>query len=392
MNRPIGLGVIGLGRAFTLMLPTWTADERITLVAGFDPRESARQAFADTLGGTACDSAEAVCAHPGVEWVYVASPHGLHAQHVLLAARQGKHVLVEKPMALTLSDCAQMIQACEDAGTHLVIGHSHSFDAPVLLARRLIDSQAFGHVRMIQAMQYTDFLYRPRRPEELQTDQGGGVVFSQAIHQMDVVRMLAPGPARSVRAITGRWDPQRPTEGAYSALVTFADGAWASLTYSGHGFFDTDAWMNGCGELGMPKDPTSHAATRQRHSAMADENAEALAKAERNFGGKNFTGLPTQPPRHHQHFGPVIVSCDHADLQLLPNGVMVHDVHGTQLHALPAPTVPRQEVVDEIWAASRHGQRPVHDGRWSMATLEACLAVLESSSTGRDIILRHQVP
>ena len=57
--------------------------------------------------------------------------------------------------------------------------------------RAIIDSGAFGAVRMIQAFYYTDFLYRPRRPEELDTTRGGGVVWSQAAHQVDIVRLLA---------------------------------------------------------------------------------------------------------------------------------------------------------------------------------------------------------
>jgi phthalate 4,5-cis-dihydrodiol dehydrogenase len=392
MKPPIGLGVIGMGRAFTLMLPTWAADARIRLIAAHDPRPSACLAFQETLGGTACQRPEEVCAHPDVEWVYVASPHAMHVEHVLLAARYGKHVLVEKPMALNLADCEAMIKACQHAGTHLVVGHSHSFDAPVRLAQQLIASGQWGRVRMIQALQYTDFLYRPRRPEELQTALGGGVVFSQAAHQVDVVRLLAGTPARSVRAITGSWDTRRPTEGAYSALLTFDDGVWANLTYNGYGFFDTDVWMHGVGELGTPKLPSAHSATRRKHAQMIDEAAEALAKAERNFGGRDYAGIDTVAPANYQHFGPVLVSCEKADLQLLPNGVMVMDASGAELHGLPPPTVARQEVVDEMWAVARLGQTPLHDGKWSMATLEVCLALLESSTLGKDIILCAQTP
>lgn len=391
MSKPIGLGVIGLGRAFTLMLPTWLGDPRVRLIAGYDPREHARQAFTQQLGGAACPDAEAVCVHPHVEWVYVASPHGLHVEHVLLAARHGKHVLVEKPMAITLADAQTMIDASEQACTHLIVGHSHSFDAPVLQARDMIDSGNWGRVRMIQSLQYTDFLYRPRRPEELQTALGGGVVFSQAAHQIDVIRLLAGGMARTVRAITGRWDPARPTEGAYSALMTFDEGVWASLTYNGYGRFDSDLWMNGIGELGMPKNPLAHSKTLERYQDTVDEAAEAEAKAQRNFGGRHDPGLPRQTPLHHQHFGPVIVSCDRADLQLTPSGLVVHDRHGVHMHELPAPSVPRQDVVDEIWAVGREGRPALHHGRWSMATLEACLAILESAANGRDIILDHQV-
>ena len=130
-HRKLRLGVAGLGRAFSVMLPTFTGDPRVTLVAAADPRPEARQRFAADFGGKGYETVEELCADPTVEVVYVATPHQFHAQHAALAARHGKHLLVEKPMALTLDDCAAMIAAARSAGVHLVVGHSHSFDAPM---------------------------------------------------------------------------------------------------------------------------------------------------------------------------------------------------------------------------------------------------------------------
>lgn len=389
--EPIRIGVLGLGRAFTLMLPTWRDDPRVRLVAAFDPRPKARAAFAQHFGGTAHDCAQGLCADPAVQWVYVATPHQLHAEHVCLAAQSGKHVLVEKPMALSLDETDRMIDACQRAGTHLMVGHSHSFDAPVLLARQLIDSGRYGAVRMIHAMQYTDFLYRPRRPEELDTEQGGGVIFSQAAHQVDVVRLLGGGRVARVRAMTGRWDPSRPTEGAYSALLAFETGAFASLTYNGYGHYDSDVLMDGMGELGQVKDPTAHTQTRARHASMRDELAEATAKAERNFGGQNWQPPAVQTPQASQHFGPTIVSCERADLRLTPWGVQVIDASGIHHVAATLPAVARGEVIDELWATDRQASPPLHSGAWSRATLEVCLALLQSQRDGADVLLTRQV-
>ncbi|MGA1315642.1 MAG: Gfo/Idh/MocA family protein [Rubrivivax sp.] len=400
MNRrddasPIRVGVLGLGRGFTLMVPTFERDPRVRLVAGHDPRPGARAALQTHFGARTPGSVEAVCADPDVELVYVATPHGLHAEHVALAAGHGKHVLVEKPMALTLADCTRMIAACEQAGTHLIVGHSHSFDAPVVRARALIDSGEVGAVRMIHAMQYTDFLYRPRRPEELDTAQGGGVTFSQAAHQVDIVRLLGGGRVTRVRAYTGAWDASRPTEGAYSALLGFDGGAFASLTYSGYAHYDSDELMGGIGELGGPKAPDTHRQTRTRWQARleagGDEAVEAQAKAERNFGGSQYQPAPAGAPAACQHFGPVIVSCDRADLRLQPDGVDVIDRHGTRRVAAPIPDVPRAEVVDELWAVLRQGMAPRHDGAWSRATLAVCLALLASQRLGADVVPEHQV-
>lgn len=391
IHPPVRFGVLGMGRAFTLMLPTFLGDPRLKLVAAFDPRVSARSAFESVFGGKACATEEEVCTDPEVEWIYVATPHQLHTRHVEMAAAHGKHVLVEKPLSITLGDGIRMVEACRKAGVWLVVGHSHSFNTPVLHARQLIAEGRYGKVRMIEALQYTDFLYRPRRPEELDTQQGGGVVFSQAAHQVDMVRLLGGGLVDSVRARLGRWDPARPTEGAYSALLSFREGAFASLSYNGYGFFDTDRWMDGTGEMGTPKAPDAHQQTRARLSKATDEAAEVALKAERNFGGSAFTRPILTPPAAFQHFGPVIVSCDHADLRLTPSGVEVNDGHGTQLAAAPLPSVPRAEVIDEVWRAGREGHPPLHDGRWSLATLEVCLAMLASDASGQDAPLRHQV-
>src|SRR5688572_28166946 len=169
MAQTLRLGVAGLGRAFTLMLPTFVADPRVTLAGAADPRAEARERFAAEFGAAAYESVEELCADTGIDAVYVATPHGLHAQHVALAAAHGKHVLVEKPMAITLAECEAMIAATQSAGVKLIVGHSHSFNAPILQARRLINSGRFGPVRMITALNFTDFLYRPRRPEALDT-------------------------------------------------------------------------------------------------------------------------------------------------------------------------------------------------------------------------------
>src|SRR5205085_24748 len=162
--------------------------------------------------------------------VYIASPHRFHVDHVKLAAQHRKHILLEKPMALSLQDGREMIEAAKQANIKLLVGHSHSYDLPYLRTREMIRSGGYGPVRMINALNFTDFLYRPRRPEELDTKAGGGVVFSQAAHQVDIVRLLSGSKATSVRAFTGNWDASRPTEGAYNAQISFEDGSFASLT------------------------------------------------------------------------------------------------------------------------------------------------------------------
>jgi phthalate 4,5-cis-dihydrodiol dehydrogenase len=392
--RKLKLGIAGLGRGFTVMLPTLALHKRLEVVAAVDTRPAAGVCFEADFGGTTYDNVEAMCVEADIDAVYVATPHQFHAEHTEIAARAGKHILVEKPMALTIEDCTRMIDAAAAAGVHLLVGHSHSYDAPILEARRLIQTGDYGPPRLIAAMNYTDFIYRPRRPEELDTAQGGGVVFSQAAHQIDIARLLGGGMVETVYATTGNYDPDRPTEGLYSALLKFADGTVANLTYSGYGHFDSDEFTGWRGESGAMKDPANYGAARRALSEIGDMDAEAALKADRAYGGPAGASAPTTSPedRLHEHFGLFVVSCARGDIRPGPDGVRVYADEGIESFRLAPPAVPRSEVIDELCAAVFDDVAPLHSGAWGRATLEVCHAVLQSANDGREVHLTQQVP
>lgn len=393
-GRPLRLGVAGLGRGFMLMLPTLALHPKLHLVAAADPRREARDQFAQDFGGRAYATVAELCADPNVEAVYIATPHQFHVEHVQAAARGSKHVLVEKPMALTLAECEAMIEATARAGVRMLVGHSHSFDAPYLRTRAIIESGAMGAVRMISALNYTDFLYRPRRPEELDTSRGGGVVHSQGAHQIDIVRLIGGGRVRSVRSATGAWDPARPTEGAYSAFLDFEDGAFATMTYSGYAHFDTDEFQGWVGELGQRREQTVYGAARALLRQVASPEAESALKNTRAYGATQSSRASVVAAggqgRLHNHFGLVIASCERGDLRPMPNGVAVYG-EARSFEELPPPSVPRAEVINELYDAVVDRRVPLHSGQWGMATLEVCLAILRSAAEGREVRVRHQV-
>jgi phthalate 4,5-cis-dihydrodiol dehydrogenase len=378
--RKLNVGAAGLGRAFAFMAPSFAADRRVALVAGADPRHEARKRFCDEFSAKAYDSVDELCADPAVEVVYIATPHQFHAAQACLAASRGKHVLVEKPMALSVEECRAMVDAARAARVHLVVGHSHSFDAPALLARKLIRSNAFGPLRMITALNYTDFLYRPRRAEELDAAKGGGAVMNQGAHHDDVVRLLADGTVKSVRATTGSWDAARPVEGAYAALLTLADGACATISYSGYAHFDSDELAGWIGEGGQRKDPAAYGAARKELAGN-----EAAAKKERNYGGAQFSA-PAKAEAH-PHFGLLIASCEKADLRPTPEGVWIYADREKRLERIEPPAVPRAGVIDELYAAVVEGRPPLRDGAWGLATVEVCLAMLRSAREAREVPL-----
>jgi phthalate 4,5-cis-dihydrodiol dehydrogenase len=388
--RKLRLGVAGLGRAFTIMVPTFSLDERIELIAAADPRNEARRRFAEDFGARVYASVEELCADAEIDAIYIATPHQLHAAHVCAAAAAGKHVLVEKPLGVTILDCRAMVDAAAAAKVHLIVGHSHSFDTPYRHVRDIIAGGEVGKLGMITAFNFTDFMYRPRRPEELITVQGGGVLFSQGAHQIDIVRLIGGGRVRSVRAFTGIWDRSRAAEGAYAALLEFEDGAFATAVYNGYGHFDSDEFDGWVGEMGQAKDRSGYGAGR-RVLAAKTAAQEAALKAARNYGGAEYKPAPAGAARLHQHFGTLLASCEHADLRPTPEGVLVYGDFERRLDKIAVPTVPRAEVIDELYAAVVLGRPPLHTGQWALATLEVCLAILRSAKERAEVVLEHQI-
>jgi phthalate 4,5-cis-dihydrodiol dehydrogenase len=383
--RRLRVGVAGLGRAAAAMLPSLAAHPHVDVVAAADPNPRARERFAADFGGRTHDDAEALARDPGVDAIYVATPHQCHAADVLAAAAQRKHVLVEKPMALDAEECRAMTRAADAAGVALVVGPTHAFDPVVRAMRRIIESGELGALRMIVNLVYTDFLYRPRRPEELDSARGGGIMYNQVPHQIDVARALDGGALRTVRAVTGVWDPARPTEGAMTALLEFASGAAASLTYSGYDRFDSDELAFWIAESGAEKTP-AHGSARRALGSL-DPAGEARLKAESGFAGRGVrAGGGTA---HQPHFGMLLASCERGDLRPAADGVRVYDHSGVREIALsPGRAFPDKDgAVDELYAAAVNGVAPLHDGRWGTATVEAALALVASARERREIVL-----
>ncbi len=391
MSAPVlKLGIAGIGRAFSFMIPTFRDDPRVAIVAGFDPRAEARARFAQDFGASTYESMEELCASD-VDAIYIASPHQFHAPQVAMAAAHGKHVLVEKPMALSLQDCQAMIDATRKAGVHLIVGHSHSFDAPIRKIAELVEAGTYGRLRMITALNFTDFLFRPRRPEELDSTLGGGAIYNQAPHQVEMLRLIAGGRVKSVRAMTGVWDESRPTEGAYNAFLTFENGVSATMTYSGYAHFDSDELLDWTNEIGLKKDSKNYGAARKAILASGNLAEESALKNARNYGGSAYTDLSSESARQHHTFGFLTASCEQADLRSFGDGVRVYgDLEQTFL-SLEPPKIPRSEVVDELYAAVFDHVAPLHSGEWSLATMEVCLSLLQSAREGREIFMMHQI-
>lgn len=390
---PLRLGIIGLGAAGAGIVPALASHGRVVLAGAADPDARLTANLARDFAVPVEADARALLARTDIDAVYIATPHQMHCEHAVMALEAGKHVVVEKPMALTLEECDRMILAAEAARRVLLVGHTHAYDAPIAVMRALIAGGSTGRVSMVSTWNYTDFLYRPRRPEELDTTQGGGILFNQVPHQIDTVRFLVGAPVTRVRAATGRLDARRPTEGNCMVWLEFADGATASLVYSGYDRFDSDEMHGWIGERGQPKKP-NHGAAR-RFIADLDAREEARLKRERfGYGLAASGGLaPASGSFHQPHFGILVVSCERADLRPSADGVLVYDDSGVREIAITqgAGLAGRDRVLDELVAAVQDGVAPEHDGRFARGTVAVMLAVQESARERCEVVLGAEV-
>jgi phthalate 4,5-cis-dihydrodiol dehydrogenase len=374
-----------------MMLPAVHKHPHVQLTAAADidpkPLEHFQRDFQVEIHRDVAD----LCRSPHVDAIYMATPTHLHTEHALTAMQQGKHVVLEKPMALTLDDAEVMIQTAERCGVQLIVGHSHSFERPIRALRTIVRSGELGRLRMLHNWYFTDWMYRPRHAGELDTRLGGGVTFRQGSHQFDIIRMIGGGLVRSVRAMTGRWDAQRPTEGSHVVYLEFEDGTPATAVYSGYDRFHTAELTFGIGEQGQLANLSAYGRARHALDALPGKDAEAsLKRASAQYGGtRSWQAAGTAP--HPPFYGLTLASCEHGDIRQSADGLMIYGEHDKRTITLPTDDTGRDAVVRELYDAVVHHRPPVHSGRWGKANLEVCLAVLASAQQRQEIFLAHQI-
>ena len=392
MSNVLRLGIAGLGVASTQILPPVSTLPFIQITAACDLRMDALARFRQTYGGETYIGVEELCASPNVDAVYIATPNQLHAEHAITAARHKKHIVVEKPMALSIAECEAMNEAAEKNSVHLLCGHTHSFDPPVRKIREIVKSGELGRLCMLNSWNYNEFMYRPRMKHELATSHG--VVLNQGPHQVDIARLIGGGKVRNVRATTGIWDKARGHEGSYTCFLEFDDGTPATLVYSGYGFFDTAEIFGWVGEGGQPRAPDTNLNVRRKLRAVrSPEEEERLKEAMRFGGGREgefshvWSGQRKQP-----FFGFTVVSCARGDIRQTPDGLFIYGEVDKKEIPLPAGSRGREAEIEELYDAVVNGRPVFHGGRWGEATLEVCLAILDSSKQRKEIFLSHQIP
>ncbi|MDB5407269.1 MAG: pht2 [Rhodospirillales bacterium] len=377
------VGIAGLGRVSRQIIRGFAAVEGVALAAAADLRPEAREQFAAEHRLPVFATVEAMCRSPLVDAIWVGTPNPLHCAHAVAAAEAGKHVICEKPMALSLEECDRIIAAAERSGVRILLV-SKIFDPPVRAMREIILSGRLGRVVQINSMMFSDWLERPRLAEEVDTSRGGGIVFRQAPHIVDINRYLAGGLATSVRAVTGKWDPRFDTEGNFAALLAFDGGAVANVSISGYGYFDGSELTWGIGEGGNQASQAQLRRRRDRATGPLDPTMKyAGAAAEKGSG-------EAAPQQFQPFYGLTIVSCERGVIRQSPDGLTIYSATGCE--EIPVAQARRcAPELAELRDAVAQDRDVFPDGRWGKATLEVCLAIVASASEHREMPLTQQV-
>ncbi len=227
-TTPVRIALLGCGRISRNHFDAIAKIEELQLVAVCDAVEArSREAGAREGGGVPWFTSYATMLDEvPSDIVAVCTPSGLHPQHGMFAARAGKHVVCEKPMAITLTSADELVQACDDAGVHLFVVKQNRLNPPIQLLKRAIDKGRFGRLYMANTT------VRWTRPQEYY-DQApwrgtwefdGGAFMNQASHYVDLIQWLV-GPVESIMAKTATLARRIETEDSGVALLKFRSGA-----------------------------------------------------------------------------------------------------------------------------------------------------------------------
>jgi len=203
---PIGWGLVGLGRLTSTSIAPAIAQQPGMRIAGCAGSSLAKaQAFARQFDGSVAHAdPEALAADPAVHVVYVCTPNALHAAPVLAAARHGKHVLCEKPLALDPAEAREMVAACERAGTILRVAHQIRLEPVMRRLRAIVASGELGDIRAISFERngpMADPVRAPRAAWRMEAAQGGAL-FDMALHLLDLVQWVTALPFREVAGLS----------------------------------------------------------------------------------------------------------------------------------------------------------------------------------------------
>jgi UDP-N-acetyl-2-amino-2-deoxyglucuronate dehydrogenase len=226
-TRVIGFGIIGCG-----FISRWHAEaimkvENARLIGATDISKEARESFAGKYGVKIFDSADDLLSDCDIEAVCICTPSGYHAEFAVKAAKAGKHIVVEKPMAITLGECDAIIDACKKNNVKLTVISQLRFSEALIKLKHAVDNGSLG--KLVMADVYMKF-YRPQEYYDkcgwrgTWKMDGGGTLINQGIHGIDLILHIMGSPI-SVFAHTKTLARKIEAEDTASAVLEFENGA-----------------------------------------------------------------------------------------------------------------------------------------------------------------------
>lgn len=186
-------------------------------------------------------------ADPAIDAVLIATPHHLHTLIAIAAAKAGKHILLEKPMASTWEDCLAIQEACEKNDVKLMLGQIAQFSPACVAARNYLDGGNLGVIHMARATSVSFWKHAERQDWHLAKNTGGGYLLTVAVHQLDLLCALIPSRVQRVYATISNPFHQDEVDDGGIIILKFSNGEQATLLFSGfqNGVNQVDAELFG---------------------------------------------------------------------------------------------------------------------------------------------------
>ena len=226
--------IIGAGHFGAVHARAVAEVKDVKLVASCRENADAAAAFAAQHGGKSYGDWRSLLEDPAVDAVLIATPHYLHEEIAIGAARAGKHILLEKPMAPSVAACDAVLAAADTNGIKLMIGHVMHFALPCLKAKDIVNSGVLGAPVLGSSWMIKLWMESNRRPWHLNHASGGGMLMTAGIHALDRLIWLMGQPVAGVTAMTGTYFHDQEADDAALIGLRFANGRIGQVASVGY--------------------------------------------------------------------------------------------------------------------------------------------------------------
>lgn len=296
MSAPLRIALVGCGRISANHFEAIARVDGLELSAVCDVVESRAREAGEKLGVPWFTSYEKMLAEADCDAVTIATPSGLHPPQGILAARAGKHVISEKPMAISLAGADALVQACDGAGVRLFVVKQNRLNATVQLVKRALDKGRFGRLFLANTTVHWSRpqSYYDQAPWRGTWEFDGGAFMNQASHYVDLMQWLV-GPVESVIAKTATMARRIEAEDTGAAVLKFRNGALGvievtMLTYPKN----LEGSFTLIGEKGTAKIGGT-AVNRIEHWAFSDEDPDDALVEQVNTEPTSVYGFGHEP-------------------------------------------------------------------------------------------------